>query len=55
MKEIYTKFTPIAGTKTVMANTATKHCGIWPLVPIIDLSHVMEILTMFPSPSRVVS
>lgn len=55
MKEIYTKFTCIAGTKIVLADIVTKHCGIWTLVPITDLSHVMEIVTMFPSPSRAVS
>jgi len=52
MKEIYTKFTGIAGPKRVMANIATNHCGIRLLVPVIDLSQVMEIV---PITKRIVS
>lgn len=53
MKETYAKFTHIAGTKQAMTNIVTEHSGIWPLLPITDLSHVMEIVIIFPSPSRV--
>lgn len=53
MKETYAKFTRIAGTKWAMTNIVTEHRGIWPLLPITDLSHVMEIVIIFPSPSRV--